>query len=64
MEIINIQQEIESMKDVEKTYENFVSTYYCGDTTTHMSFCWATPDKSLISKYSNRLFNEQKNLGE
>lgn len=64
MKIIDIQQELNSMKDVEKTYENFVTSYYCGDTTTHMAFCWATPDKSLINKFCNRLFKEQKLLGE
>lgn len=64
MQIIDIKKESESMNDVEKTYENFVVANYCGDTTTLMAFCWATRDKSLISKYSNRLSKEQKLLGE
>lgn len=64
MQIINIQMEIDSMKDVEKTYENFVAANYCGDTTTLMAFCWSTPDKSLISKFLNRFTKEQKLLGE
>lgn len=63
MQIIDIQKELNSMKDVEKTYENFVSANYCGDTTTLMAFCWATPDKSLISRYLNRFTKEQKLLG-
>lgn len=64
MQIINIQMEIDSMKDVEKTYENFVTANYCGDTTTLMAFCWATPDKSLISKFLNRFTKEKELLGE
>lgn len=64
MQIINIQMEIDSMKEVEKTYENFVTANYCGDTTTLMAFCWATPDKSLISKFLNRFTKEKKILGE
>lgn len=64
MKIIDPKKEIESMCDVEKTYENFVMANYCGDTTILMAFCWATPDKSLLSKYINRLNKEKKLLGE
>lgn len=64
MKIIDIKKELESMKDAEKTYENFVVANYCGDTTTLMAFCWSTPDKSLISKYINRFNKEKKIFGE
>lgn len=53
----------EYFKEIDKTYENFVTAYYSGDAETFFGFGKFLQDK-LITKYMNRLTKEKKLLGE